>query len=185
MTRCHLKRSAKTAGALMVAFIMVVGLIDTRNRYNNFMANIESSEPYPPADLGLRKEGGNRYPMRLNAYDNKTEHATMHRIQQYHSSLEVNDINNNEISLPGDTSLPTDLKTITLRFWDLVNISSMGASTKALFTNAAHLPSLWRPEKDYLSRDEDRVLAQLIWAMEAANASSLSSRVETKVNLKQ
>lgn len=176
MTRCYLKRSAKTAGALMVAFVMAIGLIDTRSRYSDYMFNIEPSQPYNTNELGVKKGEIIRNNIRLHTYDltNKTEDViTLNRNHhEYHSTVEKNYISSNEASISGGGELPTDNESLTLRFWDLVNSSTRGAFTKGIFTETKQLPNLWRLEKDNLSRDDDRVLAQLIWAMEAANMSS-------------
>lgn len=54
------------------------------------------------------------------------------------------------------------------RFRDLTNLSSEGSNTKPIFTNLATMPYLWGsdPNHNIISREEDRIVAQLVFGME-------------------
>ncbi|ODM94383.1 Glycoprotein 3-alpha-L-fucosyltransferase A [Orchesella cincta] len=169
MTRCYLKRSAKTAIFIMIAFIMVFAMIDTRNRYNSYVMSIES-DPFHSVATAVRRRDNLRLVL------NKTDDASNQVIiGDNELDSQTGPTIDNEAMI-GDGHLPSDNGSLTLRFWDLANNSSRGAKTRGIFTESNHLPYLWRPEKPHLSRDDDRVLAQLILAMEATNIS-LSGRL--------
>lgn len=183
MSRCYLKRSAKTAAALVVAFLMVIAMLDTRSRYSSFMMPLDSSDPYPSGESGGRRGGGELINfsrlVRIHSSNKTDAHNQLIHSKPGGGGTNDNEISNDissEVLLTGGGQFPLDNGTMTLRFWDLVNGSSRGRglATKGIFTETAQLPNLWRPQMfdpDYLltERDDDRVLAQLIWAMEASN----------------
>lgn len=193
----------------MVALLMVIAMVDTGNRYNSFVENVvDSSEPYPPGDtlkirddMVSRLQPVNRHREHLtekNPLYNKTEQPTLSLLSSTFQSHELkgrrldHPASHNEVDHTEDNRLVTmnDARqriyeemvegSHTLRFWDLVNGSN---SRGFLFGEGERqLPSLWRREKEPLiSRDDDRVLAQLIWGMEATNLTMNGDRA-LKVN---
>lgn len=80
-----------------------------------------------------------------------------------------------------DRSKFSEERLLSIRYWDLANSSSRGSLSRR-----AALPNLWRPQRGNLSRDDDRVLAQLVWAMEFKETpkTSLSMNIPNAPNAK-